>query len=475
MTGWRRTHSVRVKLTAGFIGAMMLVLAVYAAAVLAFVNRNLSNALDDSLRGDLQWAAAMADERPDGSLRWFDDDRNFGEDTPWLQVWSGGQLIYRSETAERNPLPATAALAVRPNRGIVAVAGSTAPVRVLTTATVLFNKPVVLQVAKSEGPMRRQLLQLLAFWALGLPLGVAAAGIGGYSLARRALAPIEEMTERARTITAENLHDRLPVRHSHDELGQLASVFNDTLGRLESSFEQTRRFTADVSHELRTPLTAMRSVGEVGLREHRTPDAYRHIIESMLEDVDRLTTLVDRLLTLSRAETAQTMLSREAIDLTTLAHDVVGQLGVLAEEKRQSLTVEAAGSPQGIGDRGVLRQSLINLVDNAVKYTPEGGAVRVRVWESPQAALIEVADNGPGIAPDMRGRIFDRYYRAGRSVSGVAGGTGLGLAIAKWAVEVSGGQLSLEPAAQGCTFRISLPKAGSSLTKLSESPRPALV
>ena len=151
------------------------------------------------------------------------------------------------------------------------------------------------------------------------------------------------MTERARTITAERLSDRLPVHNPDNEMGRLATVFNETLGRLEASFEQMRRFTGDVSHELRTPLTAIRSVGEVGLREHRDEPAYRAIIGSMLEEVDRLSGLVDRLLTLSRAESGQAKLSVEVVDLRELAEEVVGHLGVLAEEKRQTITVDVVG------------------------------------------------------------------------------------------------------------------------------------
>ena len=219
------------------------------------------------------------------------------------------------------------------------------------------------------------------------------------------------MAERAQSITADRLHDRLPIGNPNDELGRLASVFNDTLGRLEASFDQMRRFTADVSHELRTPLTAIRSVGEVGLRERRDDKAYRGIIGSMLEEVDRLASLVDRLLRWSRAETGQAKLAQEVIDLRELADDVVAHLGVLAEEKQQSLIVEQAGTPRGLGDRLVLRQALINLVDNAIKYTPDGGAIRVRVSESPRHVTIEVIDSGPGIAPELRTRIFDRYGR----------------------------------------------------------------
>src|SRR5438445_6279922 len=198
-------------------------------------------------------------------------------------------------------------------------------------------RPVLVQVARSEGPIAQNMNQLIYILFLGLPGAIAIAGIGGYGLARRALAPIDRMAERARSINAERLNDRLPVDNPHDELGRLALVFNDTLTRLESSFDQMRRFTADASHELRTPLTAIRSVGEVGLRGRRDENAYREIIGSMLEEADRLTSLVDRLLALSRAETGQAMLSVDVIDLGELVHNVVAHLGVLAEEKGQSL------------------------------------------------------------------------------------------------------------------------------------------
>ena len=182
------------------------------------------------------------------------------------------------------------------------------PYRILTGKTRVGGISLVIQVAESEGPMREYLRDLLLVLLFGLPLAVAIAGLGGYSLARRALAPVDRMAEQARLITAERLKERLPVDNPSDELGRLATVFNETLMRLESSFDQMRRFTADASHELRTPLTAMRSVGEIGLRGKRDAAAYREIIGSMLEEVDRLSLLVDRLLTLSRADSGESML-----------------------------------------------------------------------------------------------------------------------------------------------------------------------
>jgi heavy metal sensor kinase len=270
------------------------------------------------------------------------------------------------------------------------------------------------------------------------------------------------MAEQARLITAERLTERLPVDNPGDELGRLATVFNQTLMRLESSFQQMRRFTADASHELRTPLTAMRSVGEIGLRGRRDPYAYREVIGSMLEEVDRLSLLVDRLLTLSRADSGESILSRERVDLCELAEEVTMQLAVLAEEKQQSLTVEAGSPSHCIGDRMVLRQALLNLVDNAIKYSPDGGRIVVKVSTSGEGmAVLDVSDTGPGIPSDLRPRVFDRFYRADRSRSREnGGGTGLGLSIARWAVEVNGGQLTLESSeGPGATFRITLPIA----------------
>jgi signal transduction histidine kinase len=264
------------------------------------------------------------------------------------------------------------------------------------------------------------------------------------------------MTDHARTITAERLNDRLPVDNPEDEMGRLAAVFNETLGRLEQSFDQMRRFTADVSHQLRTPLTSIRSVGEVGLRAgHRDEASYRAIIGSMLEEADRLALLVDRLLTLSRTEMRPSAIAHDPVNLVTLAEDVVADLEVLAEEKRQSIAVDAEGAPTASADRLVLRQALINLVDNAIKFTPPGGEVRVRVAATNGNAVIDVSDSGPGIPVEAQGRIFDRFYRADEMS---ATGTGLGLSIARGAVEANGGHLTLERSdAHGTTFRIHLP------------------
>jgi heavy metal sensor kinase len=460
-----RPLSLRVSLTLCYAGAMLVILGVYAAVVYTSVSRSVSATLDQRLRGDFWLAAAMVDEGPDGHIVGYDpdpageDENDAGEAGLWLQVWSpGGALLYANGLAQRVPLSASRDLAMRSEDRITSLSAFGTSFRVLSRHGRISTQPVVIQVARSETPVRQERRQLALMLVLGLPLGIAIAGFGGYSLARLALAPVNRMAERARLINAERLSDRLPIDHPEDELGRLAAVFNETLGRLEASFEQMRRFTGDVSHELRTPLTAIRSVGEVGLREPRSGQDYRAIIGSMLEEADRLSGLVDRLLTLSRAESGHAKLTIDTVNLKELADDVVNYLEVLAEEKGQTLAVEAVGNPRGSADREVLRQSLVNLVDNAIKYTPAGGRIRIVVADTPSGPSLAVSDSGPGVGADVRGRIFDRYDRGAASRSNI-GGSGLGLAIAKWAVEVNGGQLRLEQTGgSGSTFRITLPR-----------------
>jgi heavy metal sensor kinase len=310
-----------------------------------------------------------------------------------------------------------------------------------------------------EQLVEQQLGEIATVLVIGLPVIVALAGIGGYVLARRALAPMDDLAGEARRITAERLHERLSVPNEHDEIGRLAAVINETFARLESSFDQLRRFTADASHELRTPLSVIRGIGELGLGETRTPQEYRDAIGSMLEEVDRLSRLVDTLLRLSRGDAGTVRLSPEVLDLGGLAHEVGMSLGVLAEERRQRLQIDAAADVRVSADRLVLRDAITNLVDNAIKYGPAESTILVVVNGDTRHAVLKVRDEGPGISPEHRARIFDRFYRVDEGRSRDMGGTGLGLAIAKWAVEANGGAIDLEPTEAGSTFRIVLPRA----------------
>src|SRR5207249_2727130 len=238
-------------------------------------------------------------------------------------------------------------------------------------------------VARSEDRLRTQLREILTVLVFGLPLVAILAGVGGYVLARRALTPIDRLASEARRITADRLHERLSVPNQRDEIGRLAAVINETFARLESSFDQLRRFTADASHELRTPLAVIRGIGEMGLKETRTPAEYKESLGSMLEEVDRLTTLVDTLLRLSHGDAGTVRLSPESVDLGQLARDVVSSLGILAEERHQRVRVDAAETVSITADRLVLREAITNVVDNAIKYGPRGSAIDIRVYAPP--------------------------------------------------------------------------------------------
>jgi len=311
----------------------------------------------------------------------------------------------------------------------------------------------------AEQRVDQQLGEILVVLVLGLPVIVAFAGIGGYVLARRALSPIDQVAADARRITAERLHERLSVPNEHDEIGRLAGVINDTLARLESSFDQLRRFTADASHELRTPLSVIRGIGELGLGQTRSPTEYKEAIGSMLEEVDRLTRMVDTLLRLSRGDAGTVRLAPESLDLAELARDVVSSLAILADDRRQCLHVEAGSIVSVVADRLVLRDAVANVVDNAIKYGPAGSRIVVAVNGSATHGTLTVTDEGPGISLEHRARIFDRFYRVDEGRSREMGGTGLGLAIAKWAVEANGGHITLDSTESGSTFRLELPRA----------------
>lgn len=305
-------------------------------------------------------------------------------------------------------------------------------------------------VAFDTEPITRTLSDLILALIAVIPVAVMLGSLGGYLMGRWVLAPVAAMAAKAGEITVDRLSERLPVENPEDELGRLATVINQTLGRLEASFEVLRRFTADASHELRTPLTAIQSVGEVALREAE-PDGgvRREAVGSMLEEVDRLTRLVDGLLVLARGDAGTAQLRREPLDLFRLTREVVDLLHVLAEEKDQKLIVEGRHNLVVPADRTTLRHALLNLIENAIKYTPNQGTVRVQVGldELRLRPFVAVTDSGPGIAREHFERVFDRFFRIAEdrsSSSTEGGGSGLGLAIARWAARANDADIELE-------------------------------
>ena len=468
MTRWS-APSIRVRLTAWYTVVLSLMMVVYATATFVAVRHEFLEQLDEQLHDDFETAEGFLTPTPDGRIAWSGDrhDPDYDEDRG-SDVWSAsGEPIYRSGASAALPPVALNAATAAPRYESIVVNGH--KWRTLSGTSLVGGRAVVLRVSRSEDRLLAQLWEILVVLVLGLPLVVALAGIGGYVLARRALTPIDHLASEARRITADRLHERLSVPNQHDEIGRLAAVINDVFARLESSFDQLRRFTADASHELRTPLSVIRGIGEIGLGATRTPAEYKEVIGSMLEELDRLTNLVDTLLRLSHGDAGTVRLSREPVDLGRLTRDVVSSLGILAEERNQRLKVEAADGVSVMADRLVLREAITNVVDNAIKYSPLTSTIDIRVRAEGSQALLSIADEGPGIAAEYRERIFDRFFRMDEGRSRDRGGTGLGLAIAKWAVTVNGGRISVEGGANGGSiFVIALPIGATSLTEHHE-------
>ena len=443
--------SVRTRLTLWHAGVLTLIICAFSAGIFLFVRTRLSHELDRQLARELSTVERIYREDP-GELR--DLEAHWG--ITLFQVIDPRKVVYQTEAWERGDF----ANAVPPGGGPSARSWTSLDGRHYRVGTVT-GPTYQIAVVMDEGPLRQTLGTLAVILLLGIPCAAGLALVGGYLLAGRVLVPVGAMADTARKITAESLGERLPVENPEDEFGRLARVFNDTLSRLHDSFERLRRFTADASHELRTPLTAIRSVGEVALQGPRDPAAYRDVIGSMLEEVDRLTRLVESLLTLTRAESGRIQPTREVVDLGELAASVADHLRVLAEEKDQHLAVEIRSRVRAEGDSAILRQGLINLLDNAIKYTPAQGSIEVRVGEiSAGEVAVEVKDTGPGIAAADRDRIFERFYRVDAARSRESGGLGLGLAIARWAVEANGGRIEVESEeGKGSLFRMVFSRA----------------
>jgi len=305
----------------------------------------------------------------------------------------------------------------------------------------------------------RELHELLTVLAMAVPASLVMAGGLGYLLARKALSPMQQLHRSTEEITADRLDRRLPVANAQDELGQLTQTINAMIGRLERSFAEFRRFTADASHELRTPLTAIRTETEVALRQSLSMADYRHLLGSILEECERLSRLTDQLLALSREDAGAACPVRESVELSTLLDSVLETMRPLAEAKALHLCMDGKEVIRVLGDEMRLRQVFYNVLDNAIKYTPEGGTVEVRMARQHGGAVITIRDNGIGIPPEHLPRVFDRFYRVDKARSREQGGTGLGLSIAKTIVAAHAGQVDLTSIlGQGTLCTVTLPE-----------------
>ena len=475
--------SIRLRLMVWQTGLVGLLAAGAALAIYAVVARQLVGQLESAIDQRAlaaSWnfqAALLARTRRGGVDYVLDPPQTVADaDGRFLVqlVDPSGHIVGRSENLDR-PLPIPAA-----TLGL-ALAGqdSSTTLTIADEGFQIYNTPLlmegrvmaVLQVAAPLQPVEDRLIRLRALLAAGV-LGVTllAAALGWF-LATKAMRPVDRMTRSARSIgQSPDFSQRLPVPRRHDELGRLALTFNDLLDRLAAAFATQRRFLADASHELRTPLTLVQSNAELALHQGDQPPSERQdMLRTIAREAGRMGRLVADLLALARADESQP-LARRRLALDTLLLEIYEQQRRLVDDVR--LEVDTLEQVEVDGDPDRLKQLLLNLVDNALRYTPPGGAVSLGLVRQGDQVILRVADTGPGIPPEHQARIFDRFYRVDQPRSRDAGGSGLGLAICRWIAEAHGGQIEVtsQPGA-GSTFTVVLPALDPGRSD-REQPRP---
>jgi heavy metal sensor kinase len=314
----------------------------------------------------------------------------------------------------------------------------------------------VLVLASSLDQVDRSLQRLRILLLTVVPAALLAAAAGGWWLARKALHPVAEITQRAGAIGIEQLHERVPVPATSDEVAGLATTINAMLERIDHGVREKRRFLADASHELRTPLAVMRAELEVNLRSEDLGTPARDVLASAAEEVERMCRIVDDLLILARIDEGKLQLVREPVDLAAVAAEVAGDLAALAAAK--GIPLDVSGDRVDVAaDPERLHRAVRNLVENAVKYT-DGGRVGIDVWRRDGEAGLTVSDTGPGIPAELLGTVFDRFVRADPARSRSTGGSGLGLAISREIVEAHGGRVWVTSAlGAGSAFSLAIP------------------
>ena len=459
----RRPLSVHTRLTLWYAGALLAILVVISGLSYWLLARNLAQDVDRSL---LTLAQVVRDA-PRGDAfdeaEWWVRELLDPEHQLFQLLDPTGHLRLRSRGLRGDQLPLSAAarrmiIEGRPAFETIALHGQR--LRVVTLPVHRNGRLIeVVQVGLPTKPTDRTLDRWIETLSILVPLGVALAAAGGRLMARAALKPVDEMSQAARRIDAGALARRITVRGTGDELDRLAETLNGMLARLESTFTEMRRFSADAAHELRTPLTALKGTLEVALRADRSGEEYRAALASALEEVDRLVRLSEDLLLLSRS-TAGPESPGTRVDLESVVLDAAAVAARLAKDRGVVVRVGATASVAVQGDAGALRRAMLNLLENGIKYTPAGGRVEISLAADGATALIAVEDTGPGIDAADAERIFEPFVRLDAARARETGGSGLGLAIARSIVIAHRGTLAVERAATGgARFTIRLPRA----------------
>jgi two-component system OmpR family sensor kinase len=468
----RLLDSVRVRLTLWYVSVLALVLVAFSAAVYVLLSRSLHQRVDEGLRSVVEVATkSLTHDTEEGQTSEGAAQSTVAElfnPQQAIAIFDGsGRLLGKNSSDDLYTVLPDAELIPEQEAHLYTASeqGDDDQHRVAVQRVGIppANTPYIILVSQPLEAVEEELEDLREILYYVVPMVLLMAGLGGWFLARKSLAPVVAMSERARLIGAKSLDQKLPVANPRDELGQLAITFNELLARLDAAFTQQRQFMADASHELRTPLSVIRTTTGVTLDQpHHDEGEYRDAVNMIDEQARRLTRIVEDMFTLARADAGRYPLRKSRFYLDELLEEAARAASVLASGK--GVSIEVVNSPEApfYGDEDLLRQMVLNLLDNAIKHAPEGSSVGLSLTRGPGSYLIEVVDAGPGIPAEAQSLIFERFYRLdtarSRSTGAAGSGGGLGLAIARWIAESHEGRLALARSGEsGTAFVASLP------------------
>ncbi len=451
--------SIRLRLTLWITLAVAVVLTCFASLVYSMLRHALRQQTDRLLQAS--FGLLRGDPRVDTAaperLRYWIEEYQEHQNLLCAIYRPDGTLFAKTEGVAESSLPSPP-----PSTGERWVYDETLPVigrqRIMAERHRFGGQEYVVMLLAPLQATDGELAQVLRLLLGAGPAALLLSAGLAYWLARKALTPVDRIRRSADAITADRLDQRLAVANPHDELGLLTRTINAMIARLEASFAEIRRFTADASHELRTPLTALRSEVEVALRKQLSAAEHQQLLGSVLEELGRLSRLTDQLLALSRRDAGVEQIDAVAVELRSLVAGVADALQPLAVAKGLQLRLVGEAPIQLQGDPGRLRQVFINLLDNAIKYTPAGGTVTVQIGKRNLSAFVAVQDTGIGIPAEHLLHVFDRFYRVDKARTRAEGGTGLGLSIARSIVKAHGGDIEIASnPGQGTVCTVTLP------------------
>ncbi len=471
--------SIKFKLAFLYSVSFLLSLAIYSALTFYYTKKDLLNDLDNSLCSEVRWLVDVVEPKisnfesetsaiEDGSIAKIDSTL---EDEIWNIIYehtllssrkqfiqikdTSGNEIYRSLSLGSLDLPIDT---ISKSNDVFLTTIENFNSHKIRLA-VLRSEYIVVGIAYPLDEINHAMTNLFKFFILLIPFALVVSVLGGIFLAGRSLKPVDDIVKIANEISSGNLHRRIPEPKTQDEISKLVKTLNEMIDQIDKSFERMRQFSADVSHELKTPLTIIRGEIELALTGKKSVSALRETLADILEEVVRLSNMIDDLLMLFKSETGQIKLDIKKVNIAKLLMELFEDIKILAERNEVNLKVGRVEEAYVDGDEMKLKQLFLNLIDNAIKYNKKNGEVEINVENQGEFVCVSVSDTGIGIPKEELNLIFERFYRVDKART--SGGVGLGLSIAKWIAQMHNGRIEVESElGQGSKFRVILPRHG---------------